>query len=152
MRGAEELRMWPYPTRFIVHWFLPLCRRARAHIKEARRILTPIIEKRRQQRNRGEKVEFDDAIEWFEREANGSHYDPAISQLIMSVAAIHTTTDLVAQVLIDLANHPEMLQPLREEMIAVVGEGGWKKASLYNLKVLDSVIKETQRVKPIGLS
>lgn len=151
MRAAEELRMWPYPTRFIAHWFLPSCRRARAHTKEARRIITPIIEKRRQQRARGEKIEFDDAIEWFEREANGSHYDPAISQLVMSMAAIHTTTDLVAQVLIDLASHPEMLQPVQDEMISVISQGGWKKTSLYNLKVLDSVIKETQRLKPIGL-
>ena len=36
-------------------------------------------------------------------------------------------------------------------MITVLGEGGWTKTSLHNMKLLDSVIKESQRTKPIGL-
>ncbi|KAK0614946.1 cytochrome P450 [Bombardia bombarda] len=150
-RAAEELRLWPAPTRFFVHWFLPLCRRARAHVSQARRVIGPVLERRRQQKKAYPTVQFDDALEWFEQTAKGQPYDPAIVQLVMSLAAIHTTTDLVCQVLIDIAGHPEILQPLREEMITTLREHGWKKMSLYNMKLLDSVIKETQRVKPIGI-
>ena len=63
-RAAEELRLWPAPLRSLVHWFLSSCARARADVKEARRILNGVIEKRRAQKRRGEKVELDDAIEW----------------------------------------------------------------------------------------
>ena len=64
-RAAEELRLWPAPLRFLVHWFLPSCRRARIHVREARRIIDGVLEKRRLQKRLGDKVQFDDAIEWY---------------------------------------------------------------------------------------
>ncbi|KAK3988925.1 cytochrome P450 [Cladorrhinum sp. PSN332] len=151
MKAAEELRLWPAPLRKFVHWFLPSCQRSRMHAKETRRIIGPILEKRRAMKARGEDVGFDDALEWLEREANGRWYDPAAAQLIISALAIHTTSDLLMQVLCDLVQHPEIVQPLREEMVAALRDGGWKKTSLYNMKLLDSVIKESQRMKPLGL-
>ena len=97
-------------------------------------------------------VDGDDAIDWFERTSNGRSYDPAMVQLVMSLAAIHTTTDLVCQTLMDIAQHPEILEPLREEISTILKEEGWRKTSLYKMKLLDSVIKESQRMKPIGIS
>lgn len=151
-RAAEELRLWPASVRFAVHWFLPSCRKARDHVATARRVIKPVLEKRREQKKvDGDKVDFDDALEWFEKEAKGTPYDPAVAQLVLSMAAIHTTTDLICQVLTDLTRHPEMLQPVRDEIIGALQDGGWKKTSLYNMKLLDSVIKESQRMKPIGV-
>ncbi|KAK3344910.1 putative cytochrome P450 monooxygenase [Neurospora tetraspora] len=152
-RAAEELRLWPAALRPIVHWFLPSCQAARAHVRVARSIIDPVLKKRRQEKAaNGGKAEHDDAIEWFERTAKGKYYDPAVAQLNMSLAAIHTTSDLVCQVMTDLMHNPEYIAPLREEMIQILSEGGWKKTSLYNMKLLDSVIKESQRVKPIGMA
>ncbi|KAK3326799.1 putative cytochrome P450 monooxygenase [Apodospora peruviana] len=150
-KAAEYLRFFPTWTRPFVHWFLPSCRVARGHVATARRVIAPVLQKRREQKNSNEKVEFDDAMEWFEKEAKGQEYDPAISQLVLSMAAIHTTTDLVSQVLTDLCKHPEIVEPLRKEIVACLEDGGWKKTSLYNMKLLDSVIKETQRVKPVSM-
>ncbi|EED16415.1 cytochrome P450, putative [Talaromyces stipitatus ATCC 10500] len=127
--AAEELRLWPAPLLPIVHWFLPQCRKLRALLKV-----------------------IDDAIEWFEKEANGQDYDPVSAQLILSVAAIHTTTDLTCQTLTQLAQNPEILAPLRKELVDVLQEHGWKKTSLYNMKLLDSVVKESQRLKPTGIA
>lgn len=63
-----------------------------------------------------------------------------------------TTTDLINQTMIQILLHPEIIKPLREEIIQVVAEqGGWKKQTLYNLKLMDSVIKESQRLKPITI-
>lgn len=64
MMAAQELRLWPAPLRFFVHWFLPSCKRARAHVKEARRIIGALLQKRRTLKSQGEAGEFEDAIEW----------------------------------------------------------------------------------------
>ncbi|KAL1858064.1 hypothetical protein VTK73DRAFT_7969 [Phialemonium thermophilum] len=169
MAAAEELRMWPSPLRSIVHWFLPSCRRARAQVREARRIIDPVLAARRRRKQTkgkregaagerdgeegqdGEK-EPNDAIEWFDRTAGGNEYDPVTAQMLIAFVAIHTTADLVSQVLTDLAQHPEMIEPLREEVLAELAHGGWRKASLYNMKLMDSAIKESQRMKPILLA
>ncbi|KAK4640033.1 hypothetical protein QC761_0087740 [Podospora bellae-mahoneyi] len=151
MRAAIELRFVPKPVRFLAHWFMPSCQKARVHVQEARRIIGPVLEKRRAQKMAGNGSFDDDAIEWFEREAQGKPYDPVIAQLVMSMAAIHTTTDLTVQVLADLVQHPDIIDPLHEEIESALREGGWTKNSLYNMKLLDSVIKESQRIKPIGL-
>lgn len=99
---------------------------------------------------RGEKPEYNDAIEWFKQIANGRKYNAANVQLTLSFVAIHTTADAITQILFDLAQNPEYIKPLREEVIRVLGEQGWKKTSLYNMKMLDSVLKESQRMRPIN--
>lgn len=93
-----------------------------------------------------------DGLEWFERMASrsGRVYEPELSQLSLSMAAIHTTSDLLTQAILDLAEHPEIIPDLRAEIIAVLGTQGWRKTSLYGLKLLDSCIRETQRLKPIA--
>ncbi|KAK3377458.1 putative cytochrome P450 monooxygenase [Podospora didyma] len=151
-RASQELRMWPGPLRLIVHWFLPSCHKVRAYRQEAHRVIEPVLEARHRLKQAGTKGEvFNDALEWFEQTSAGRRYDPVGAQLFISVAAIHTTTDLLCQVLIDLVTHPNIIPPLREEISGALREHGWKKTALHNMKLLDSVIKETQRVKPIGV-
>ncbi|KAK2008683.1 cytochrome P450 [Colletotrichum eremochloae] len=147
-RAGEALRMWPKHVRPIVNWFLPECKQARQLVADARRIMKPVLEERQRQKREGRT--FDDAIEWMERESKGKYYDPAGAQLLLSIVAIHTTTDLLNQTLADLTAHPETFELLRKEIITELGEGGWKKTTLYNMKLLDSVLKESQRLKPIG--
>ncbi|WPG98780.1 Dihydromonacolin L monooxygenase LovA [Acrodontium crateriforme] len=156
-RAAENLRFWPSLARPIVHWFLLGCRQSRELVKEARRIIQPILEKRRELKSEARVAgqrppEFNDAIEWFETTSNGRAYDPALVQLFMSVAAIHTTTDLICQTLIDLAQHPDIVEHLRREISTALEEEGWRKTSLYKMKLLDSVIKESQRLKPNAMA
>lgn len=56
---------------------------------------------------------------------------------------------LITQTIFDLAQHQEIIEPLRKEIVTVLSESGWKKTSLYKLKLMDSVVKETQRLKPV---
>lgn len=72
-------------------------------------------------------------------------------QLILSVAAIHTTTDLLTEVMLNLVQNPALFDDLRREISEVLKAEGWKKTALYNLKLLDSVIKESQRRRPVGM-
>lgn len=82
------------------------------------------------------------------------------AQLALSVVAIHTTTELLTGTLLDLAQNGDYIDSLREEMIPVLeeqssvangdaegtGKTSWKKTSLYKLKLLDSALKESQRL------
>jgi len=98
----------------------------------------------------GEAPEYIDAIEWFKQVAKGRKYDPVHVQLTLSFVAIHTTADMLTQVMFDLTEHPEYIQPLREEVINVLSNHGWKKTSLYSMKLMDSFLKEVQRLRPIN--
>ncbi|GKT48776.1 dihydroML-236B monooxygenase mlcC [Colletotrichum spaethianum] len=152
--AGYELRLWPAPIRPIVHWFLPKCREARAQVDRARDIIMPVVIERRVEKAQLEACgksapEYNDAIGWFERATNGNNYDPIGAQLALSFSSIYTTTDMVCQVLINIAQHPEILEPLREEIRTAIGQNGWQSNSLFNMKLLDSVMKETQRLKPI---
>lgn len=111
-----------------------------------------VLEDRRALVATGEAPEYVDAIEWFKQIANGRRYNPVNVQLTLSFVAIHTTADTITQVMFDLAQNPEYIKPLREEVIAVLGNHGWKKTSLYSMKLLDSVLKESQRLRPINES
>lgn len=152
--AMTELRMWPAAIHSIVHWFLPRCRKLRTQVSKARKVMRPILEER-QQLKKDYHAEgklspiFDDAIEWFEKAAKGRPYDPVGAQLILSVGAIHTTSDLTCQTMTHLAQNPEILEPLRKEIVDTLQQHGWKKAALYNMKLLDSVIRESQSLKPV---
>ncbi|EFQ36844.1 cytochrome P450 [Colletotrichum graminicola M1.001] len=154
--AAKRLRIFPKPLRQVVHWFLPECQRVRSHIDEARSIIQPVIDgqarKKREASSQGRPVPtYDNAIKWGKEESARSKYDPAIYQLALAGAAIHTTTDLLSHVILNILSHPELIPALQAEMIEVLGKEGWAKTSLYNLKLMDSVMKETQRLKPVSL-
>lgn len=97
-QAAQYLRVFPYSIRPLIHWFLPQCQEARRLVRSAREIINPFLERRRitkalHSMGREEKVEFNDGFEWFEQAAKGKPYDPAISQLMMSFSAIHTSAE-----------------------------------------------------------
>ncbi|UQC81117.1 ent-kaurene oxidase, partial [Colletotrichum lupini] len=43
---------------------------------------------------------------------------------------------------------PQLMEDVRAEIVAVLRKEGWTKSALFNMKLLDSVIKEAQRLKP----
>lgn len=147
------LRLWPRALRPLVHWFLPACRDARTQVRLARRLFEPMLERRRQVKSQDPGASFDDTVEWAEKAADGLPYDAAAVQLLFSMAAMHTTTDLMTQVILDLAERPDVVAPLRAEIEQVLSEeGGWTKAALHKMRLLDSVLKECQRMKPASIS
>ncbi|KAI6353554.1 hypothetical protein MCOR25_008936 [Pyricularia grisea] len=153
-REASKMNIVPWVLRPLVHWFIPGVQELRDYMTKARSLITPLVEKRRQLKAeaaaRGEPVpRFDDCIEWADEETNGELYDPVLVQLGMSVAAIDTTTDLLSRVVLDLASRPELVEELRAEVTSVLRADGWKKTALYNMRLMDSAIKESQRLKPL---
>lgn len=100
MGAAVMLRLWPVPLRRLVHWFIPSCGAARAQVKEARRLMDPMLERRRQAKLADPGLRYDDTVEWAEQMAKGKYYDVVSVQLLFSMAAMHTTTDLLTQYVI----------------------------------------------------
>ncbi|KAL7940043.1 putative P450 monooxygenase [Trichoderma barbatum] len=152
-KAFQGLHRWPTWMRFIVNKFNANCRTARGYMAGIRKLLRTILLER--QRLKEEAIakgrtppEYNDAIEWVAQESNGVSYDPELIQLSLATFSVHTTTDLLTHVLADLALHPDIIKPLREEVISVLQESGWKKVALDQMILLDSVIKESQRMKP----
>lgn len=154
--GVRALRRWPAFLRPFVHWFLPECRACRKQVNLARSILKPVLEKRA--RDKKEALEagrpltvYEDTISWMEEIADGRPFDPAAAQLAFAISSIHTTSELLKQTLLDICMHPELIQPLRDEALAAVAESSWVTAGIFKMQLLDSVIKEPQRLKPGSL-
>jgi cytochrome P450 len=148
--AARALRQWPSYLRPVVHWFLPECRKLRATLNAARRIIKPFIERHREgnrkAREAGEPAsKVADTIGWMDEAAKGQPYDVATAQLGLSFAAIHTTTEMVSGLISDLCANPEYFEPLRQEMASVLANKGWSKSALHEMKLVDSAMKESQR-------
>ncbi|GJC78837.1 cytochrome P450 monooxygenase eqxH [Colletotrichum liriopes] len=152
--SAEILRPYPSWLRYVAHWFIPQCKALRRQVSDSRSIIRPVLQKRRSLRQqaleKGQPVpSFNDGIDWFEEESKGRDYDVVGAQLGLSVVAIHTTTDLLVETMLRIAEHPELFDALRKEIVEVLSVEGWKKTALFNMKLMDSVLKESQRLKPI---
>ncbi|PYI26852.1 putative cytochrome P450 [Aspergillus indologenus CBS 114.80] len=133
--AASDLRKWPAVLQPLVQWLLPSCRTLRRTCAEAR----AMIARTQTEREAGA--------------AGGQQLDVAMALLSLSLTGIHTTTDMVTQLIYDLSARPDLVRELREEARSVLQDhnGHFSKASLYKLRLLDSVLKESQRLKPFGL-
>ena len=91
-------------------------------------------------------------LSWMIECANGPEQDPqhlAHLEIVISLAAIHTSQMNTVHVLYDLAARPEYIEELRSEIRTVAAaEGGWNKTSYTKLRKLDSFMKESQRFNP----
>lgn len=50
--------------------------------------------------------------------------------------------------MLQLALHPEYIEPLCDEIKATVLRDGWTHNALGKMELMDSVLKESQRMKP----
>lgn len=154
--AGAAVRRVPGPLRSLWHWFIPECRELRRLQEKGHRILLPVVQERQRVREvakeKNEPHPATDAIDWAADAAKGHDYRPILIQLGLSLAAIHTTTNLFQQVLLDILEHPDIMPDLRQEMSSVLTGQGWAKTSMYNMKLLDSVIKESQRRTSPNLS
>ena len=145
--AAFELKRWPAWTRWVVHWFLPGARTCRGLMSRVRNVVNAEIERRARE---DDEVEYHDAITWSQEIAgNDKTVDHGAIQLAFAMAALHTTSEALRQVLLDICQHSELVEPLRNEIEKVVStSSGLTLAALANLHLLDSVMKESQRLSP----
>ncbi|GIJ88122.1 hypothetical protein Asppvi_007039 [Aspergillus pseudoviridinutans] len=148
-RAVEELRLWPQPLRPIIHWFLPTCRTLRRQERAVRSLIEPVLAARQTQ-GEHEVVNYNDSIQWLADAARGRSYDAAMGPLAFVGGASPATVDLLSQVLLDLSERPELIDALRQEVSNVKPHiNNWAKHEMQQLRLMDSVLKETQRLKPV---
>ncbi|THU98259.1 cytochrome P450 [Dendrothele bispora CBS 962.96] len=66
--------------------------------------------------------------------------------IIINFGSIHTTSMAFTVVMYYLACHPELHDPLREEINSILEEEGRTKTAMAKMHKLDSVLKESQRL------
>ncbi|KAJ3521535.1 hypothetical protein NM208_g13247 [Fusarium decemcellulare] len=155
--AAAELRQWPFFLRPFVYWFLPKCKLLRQEVKDADELIMPEVEKRKQAVQKAQETgvkppRVADTIGWMFEISRGRQVNYVYGQLFLSFAAIHTTTETITGCLLDICSYPEIVKPLRDEIIEVIGQNGWAKTSLYKLKLMDSFMKESQRRHHMGIT
>lgn len=155
--ASTIVKFVPGPLKYIVERLLPLCRKVRRDHRACAKILKPVLKERHAEiaaaEREGRKPNLpNDAIEWFRNASKGRAYDEIDLQIALQIAAIHTTSDLLTQTILNLCANPELFEPLREEAVTVLRKYGWQKLALTELRLLDSVFKETQRLKPISMA
>ncbi|KAI1372658.1 cytochrome P450 monooxygenase [Hypoxylon crocopeplum] len=155
--GSQKLTYYPRALRMLVQWFLPECKGIRAQMKEARRLLTSLLAKRREMKQAvmaasGTIPKLDDTMEWFEDEAKARgvvcDVDLAVNfHISMITAARLTMPDLLKQFMIVLAQQPESVQLIREEVANQLRAEGMSASSFNKIQLLDRALKETLRTK-----
>lgn len=105
----------------------------------ARVIIRDVLRKRQQ-----ENKEYNDALAWTQSASDGKTEAGDI-QLSLAMAAMFTTTELFRQLLIEIARHPELVEPLREEIVEHISKHGVSVVATSNMVLLDSFMKEAQR-------
>ncbi|KHO01442.1 cytochrome P450 monooxygenase [Metarhizium album ARSEF 1941] len=154
--AAFTINMAPSFARPLIRRFSPVVRRARNDYQAAREFIEPLINARREgrgmDREAGTRVRaFDDIVDWIDSENQESTCDPVALQMVLNVAAVHPIAALVTNTIAFLAADPSTFGPLRQELLAELRSDGCQAAALNRLKLLDSAIKESLRLKPPGV-
>ncbi|KAL8882447.1 MAG: hypothetical protein Q9198_000561 [Flavoplaca austrocitrina] len=156
-RTVTAMRLFPRPLQPFVSLFTPHAWRVPQNLRLAQQLIVPLIVERKRLQVAGDLSyrKPNDLLQWMMDAANEDEGQPhklAHRQLLLTLAAIHTSTMAATHVMFDLCAQPEYFEPLREEVEAAIKEdGGWKKATLNKMQKLDSFLKESQRVTPPSL-
>lgn len=154
---SHIMRMAPAFLRPIIYWMIPQARSIRKAVKDAHAIIDPEVECRKKAVDAahaaGEKPpKKADALGWMYESGKRRNVEVeyTYASMAMAMAAVHTTSETLSQALLDICQHPEVADQLRKEIISVIGQNGWAKTSLYQLRLMDSFLREGQRHHPMS--
>jgi len=144
--GAILLGQVPVSLRPFASKFLTKIERS---IQRCMEHLRPQIEERLQQFELDSLDKGNDMITWLLQDAPPCYRTVrslTTRFLTINFGAIHTTTLAFTSCLYDLACHPEVVEPLRKELLSVLATDGTTTTALGKLRKLDSFIRESQRM------
>lgn len=150
-----KLRAWRWWLRPIGQYFVADMKKIEEHKRKMKEFLRPVIADRKKRMAAGEEMP-EDMLQWMlnKNDKFGLTDDElAQNQLGLSVAAIHTTTITTTLMLYDLVVRPDLVNDLRTEIRTVLAENDniMTPHAQYSMKLLDSTMKESQRVNPGSL-
>ncbi|KAL8941827.1 MAG: hypothetical protein Q9216_002027 [Gyalolechia sp. 2 TL-2023] len=148
------MRLFPTWTHPVLSKLMPSIWKGHDYIRQSQKLLVPEILHRKELLASGKlaRETQNTLLSWMIDCASGSESDPshlAHLEIVISLAAIHTSQMNAVHVLYDLCAHSECLEEIRQEIReASQKEGGWQKTSYAQLRKLDSFMKESQRFNP----
>ncbi|KAL0938403.1 cytochrome p450 [Colletotrichum truncatum] len=161
--ASLALKRWPVTLRPFMQYKIPELRTLREHKRRAIEFLRPIVRERKRLRDLARSGDKDaqlrlpdDVLQWAINKADEFGMDNdeelAFLQLELSLGAIHTTTNTAAHIIYDLVGHcpeviPELRDEIRQQTDAQMGVT-MSVQGLYQMKLLDSVMRESQRMSP----
>ena len=156
-QSAEKVREhWPIFRR-IATYFIPEIKKCNESLAKMKSLMKPILKERHRLAADAQTENIADMVSWNIANASANMaYDldfQAYAQLLVSMAAIHTTSLTSTNAWLDLAAHPEYLDRLRREVVDVLASepaGALTKTGMSKLRKLDSFLKESQRMHPLG--
>ncbi|KAL0572022.1 hypothetical protein V5O48_009943 [Marasmius crinis-equi] len=155
MIGSNILQLFPDSMKPMVS---KLVSNVPKQMRRGARLLRPIIEERlKKEAECGTDWEGKpaDLISWLIDATPASERtleNISLQILVINFGAIHTTGIAFTSTFYYLAAHPELHDPLREEIESVVAEEGWTKSAVARMHKLDSVLKEAQRLAGNGVT
>ncbi|KPM38711.1 hypothetical protein AK830_g7854 [Neonectria ditissima] len=169
VKARNAIREHPVWKRRWVTSSLPEIAKLTHHRTRGGELLEPIMKAQLAKPSFKEKLhnpesgdEEGNFIEWILKytpeELRNDPVNLAVNQMVLSFAAIHTSSMATTHAILDLAARREYIQPLRDEIDQVRAADGderdddgfvrLKKESINKLRKLDSFMKESQRFSP----
>ncbi|KAK3369720.1 ent-kaurene oxidase [Lasiosphaeria ovina] len=162
--ASAALKRWPAWLRSVAAAtpLVPQVARVHEHRRRMKAFLRPVIEQRRMDIEGRRKADdadavpppADDLFQWLMEKSAASGVtdagDLTDMLLLILLAAIHTTSLAVTNLFYDLAIRPEVVEELRAEIKSVLADSGgvMTTQALYDMKLVDSVMRESQRLNP----
>jgi len=151
----NKLASIPKLIRPFYAWMFNSTKLISSHRKMAQILLGPIIQRRFEEERLAEENgtiyrKPDDMLQWLTERVQPRHKnieDLSELQLLSNLASINATSLSFINALYDLAVHQECVQPIREEIEAVISEnnGMIDRAALRKMRKTDSFFKESAR-------
>lgn len=149
--GAQKLKKLPEIFKPVAARLIPEVRNLHKYYREAEHAALPILAERARTGDRPK-----DLLSWMFDAAVGEETDPKFIAGILlkiSFAAIHTTAAGNSQLIFDICANPDLIPMLREEHRNVLNEEGKVgRQGFFQMQVMDSLMKESQRFNPLLLS
>ncbi|KAL8832624.1 MAG: hypothetical protein Q9191_000140 [Dirinaria sp. TL-2023a] len=151
---SAALRRYHPLLRPLAYPLLKASKRLHRDFAVAREHLSPLIAERRSEPAKTENKPLD-ILQWLLDGAKAPDTDPEqimLKCLFLLLASVHTTTITTVQALFDICAIPGQVGSLREELQESLAiEKGWTMRTVNRLRKMDSLLRESQRMNPMGL-
>lgn len=143
--------------RWLARWQSDAPKQVREIRAKATALLEPIYKERVDAlKTKQDASTFRDAVNWLVRLKGGDKpLDKIVdNQLFLSIASVHTSSAVLTSILFDLFTHAESHDEILAEVREVLAEcdGQWSMQQVAKMRKLDSFMKESFRLHPIGFS
>ncbi|KAF9889279.1 hypothetical protein FE257_007387 [Aspergillus nanangensis] len=140
-----ELRRYPKWAKPLAARFSPNCRKLRSLFKHINALLMPLKEKLDKQ---GLEADPKNPLSFLHQKLPGQS-EELVSMIIgLCLVSYDGGGELFTHVLHSVWGNDQLVNDLRSEIVTVVGKEGFNRNSLQNLVLMDSVLKEAQRLHP----